>query len=222
MALVRIAILFLIAAAFPASPLFAKAPPDGVTLPALAGTYNGSQTEIAAGLELSAEGRFRYGLSYGAIDEEAEGSWTVEHGQVLLTAAPVVPPRFVILGQSDAPARQLSVKLDLPEGMSRQYFRVESRMADGTTTERQLNDEQRPFDLQADERPIAIALVLPMFDLRSETVQLTGRAGHQIAFRFEPHDLGKAAFDRTPLVRDRDDLILARYGQMIRFRRTKR
>ena len=32
----------------------------------LVGTYDGHQMELAAGLELKADGRFRYGLSYGA------------------------------------------------------------------------------------------------------------------------------------------------------------
>jgi hypothetical protein len=31
------------------------------------GTYNGSQMEIAAGLELKPDGRFRYALFYGAL-----------------------------------------------------------------------------------------------------------------------------------------------------------
>jgi hypothetical protein len=35
----------------------------------LVGTYHGHQMEMAAGLELKADGRFRYGLSYGALDK---------------------------------------------------------------------------------------------------------------------------------------------------------
>jgi hypothetical protein len=213
--------LLLLAAACSAFAAHAGPPPDGATLADLAGTYDGGQMEIAAGLELRADGHFRYGLSYGAIDEQAEGSWTVERGQILLTAAPVVPPRFVLLSQEDAPAGLLAVTLDLPEGMSRQYFHVEWRAADGTATDRQLNEEQTPFDLEPAERPTAIRLTLPMFDVGSDTVQLSGREGHRVAFRFEPHDLGKPAFDRTPLVRDRDDLVLTRYDAMIRFRRVK-
>ena len=45
---------------------------------ALVGIYDGGQMEIAAGLELRADGNFSYGLAYGALDEEAEGVWTVE------------------------------------------------------------------------------------------------------------------------------------------------
>ncbi|HWI86703.1 MAG TPA: hypothetical protein VNT42_10335 [Sphingomonas sp.] len=218
----RFAALFLVAASFSAPSVQAEASPDSGARADLVGTYDGSQTEIAAGLELRADGRFRYALSYGAIDEQAEGSWTVERGRILLTAAPVVPPRFVLVSQGDAPAGILSVTLDLPAGMSRQYFHVESRMAEGTTNDHQLNDDQTPIELQPGERPTAVALLLPMFDLRSEAVPLRSGAGHRIAFRFEPNDLGKVAFVRTPLLRDRNDLILARYDRTIRFRRTER
>lgn len=216
------AILLVAAAAVPAFPMRAQAPPERIVLADLAGTYDGGQTDMAAGLELSADGHFRYGLSYGALDEQAEGTWTVENGQVLLTAAPVVPPRFVLVGQSDAPAGQLAVTLDLPEGMSRQYFRAEWRMANGTTNGRQLNEEQTPFELDPGDRPISVVLALPMFDLASEAVKLGTGQGHRVAFRFEPHDLGKAAFVRTPLLRESGDLILARFDTMIRFRRTRR
>ena len=45
---------------------------------ALVGQYDGHQMEVAAGLSLTADGHFQYGLSYGALDEEAEGNTTVE------------------------------------------------------------------------------------------------------------------------------------------------
>ena len=218
----RLAALVLTAAAVSASPAHAQTPPENVALADLVGTYDGGQTDMAAGLELSADGRFRYGLSYGALDEQAEGTWTVERGQVLLTAAPVVPPRFVLLSQGAAPAGQLAVTLDLPEGMSRQYFHAEWRMSDGTMNGRQLNEEQEPFDLGPGERPVSVTLTLPIFDLGSEIVPLGEGEGHRVAFRFEPHDLGKAAFVRTPLLRESGDLILARFDTTIRFRRAKR
>ena len=59
------------------------------TRQSLVGTYDGHQMEIVAGLELKADGRFRYSLSYGALDEEAAGKWTMSGDQVLLTSDPV-------------------------------------------------------------------------------------------------------------------------------------
>ena len=39
--------------------------------PSLVGTYDGRQMEMAAALELLADGRFRYGLAYGALVQYA-------------------------------------------------------------------------------------------------------------------------------------------------------
>jgi len=211
--------LLLATAGLSPSPARAEPPPDTAAIAGLAGTYDGSRPEIAAGLELKADGHFAYALSYGAIDEEIEGTWTVEQGRVLLTAPPVVPARFILLSQGDAPAGQLAVTLDLPEGMSRQYFRILCRMADGSAINEQLNDEQTPIQIPPGARPTAIALILPMFDVGSDIVQLSGSGGHRVAFRFEPHDLGRPAFVRTPLLRDGNDLVLERFGEKIRFRR---
>jgi hypothetical protein len=51
---------------------------------ALAGVYDGGQIEIAAQLELAKDGRFRYALSYGALDEAAAGSWSASGEMVTL------------------------------------------------------------------------------------------------------------------------------------------
>src|SRR5436305_15144999 len=88
----------------------------------LVGTYDGHQMEMAAGLELKADGRFRYGLSYGALDEEAAGKWTMSGDRVLLTSDPIVAPRFVLVSHGRGVGGMLQVSLDVPKGLSRQYF----------------------------------------------------------------------------------------------------
>ena len=52
---------------------------------------------MAAMLDLGADGRFQYDLSYGALDEEARGKWEFDGSRVLLTSDPVAPPKFVVL-----------------------------------------------------------------------------------------------------------------------------
>ena len=188
----------------------------------LIGTYDGGQTEMAAGLDLQLDGRFRYGLSYGALDEEAEGTWTYDGRQVLLTSDPLTPPRFVFLDQEEGPAGQLGVGLDLSGGLSRQYFHVEIRLATGGVVDRQLSDEEQTVEIPAGEHPEAVTLVLPIYDLHSEAVRLSGEGGHQVRFRFEPNDLGKVAFVRTSLQNDHGSLVLARHDRAIRFQRVAR
>ena len=60
--------------------------------PRFAGLYRISQMEMAGGLELEPNGRFRYAFDYGAVSEESEGNWTVRDGNVLLTTDPMPPP----------------------------------------------------------------------------------------------------------------------------------
>ncbi|WP_309603219.1 hypothetical protein [Sphingomonas sp.] len=52
----------------------------------LTGFYASSQTEVAAAIELEADGKFAYALDYGAVSEVAEGSWTSEGTTIYLTS----------------------------------------------------------------------------------------------------------------------------------------
>ncbi|AUW57259.1 hypothetical protein C1T17_03285 [Sphingobium sp. SCG-1] len=64
--------LMLIAADAPVAPPLSAAASKWV------GVYDGGQMELAAALELRADGRFGFELSYGALDEAAEGTWTLK------------------------------------------------------------------------------------------------------------------------------------------------
>lgn len=55
------------------------------------GLYQVHQMEMAGGLELSPDGRFRYAFDYGAVSEEARGKWTSDGKSVLLTTDPMPP-----------------------------------------------------------------------------------------------------------------------------------
>ena len=52
----------------------------------LAGFYASSQPEMAAAIELEADGKFDYSLDYGAVSEYAEGNWASEGGTIVLTS----------------------------------------------------------------------------------------------------------------------------------------
>lgn len=56
-------------------------------LSAQSGFYTASQPEIAAAIDLEADGKFAYALDYGAVSEVAEGSWTSEGSTIYLTSA---------------------------------------------------------------------------------------------------------------------------------------
>jgi hypothetical protein len=63
----------------------AEAPPPA------AGLYEINQMEMAGGLELQPDGRFRYAFDYGAVSEVSEGRWVIEGTIVLLTTDPMPP-----------------------------------------------------------------------------------------------------------------------------------
>ena len=208
------AALFLAAAATVATP--ATAQPAS-----LVGTYDGRQMEMAAGIELKADGRFRYGLSYGALDEEAVGRWTARGDQVLLTSDPVTAPRFVLVSQGRAADGMLQVSLDVPKGVSRQYFDALLLKADGQAERKQLTEDGLSSPFTRDNVPSSIRMLFPVFQVVGDPVRLDPSSGYAVRFRFEPNDLGKVAFQATPLKIVNGELLLDRHGRTIRFKRSK-
>src|SRR6266478_6214037 len=187
--------------------------------PSLVGTYDGRQMEMAAALELLADGRFRYGLAYGALDEEAAGKWTLNGDRVLLTSDPVRAPRFVLVSQGKGAPGMLRVDLDLPKGVSRQYFDALITKANGQAERKQLAEDGLLLPFAAAEAPSAIRLLLQIFEVASGPVRLDANSGYSVRFRFEPNDVGKVSFQATPLKLVNGALLLDRHGRTIRFRR---
>jgi hypothetical protein len=185
----------------------------------LVGTYDGHQMEMAVGLELRADGRFDYGLSYGALDESASGTWRVDEGRVLLTSDPVTPPRFAFLDQQPVSDGKTYLTLDLPDGWSRQVFDAEIGLADGRFVGGQLSDDADTIPLGPGDRPVSLRLGMAVYQLRSDAFRLDGTAASRIHVRFDANDLGKVAFAKTPLRIDNGNLLLDRYGRSIVFRR---
>ncbi len=187
----------------------------------LVGVYDGHQMEMAAGLELMADGRFRYALSYGALDEEAAGKWSVSGDNVVLTSDPVTAPRFVLVSRAKGADGVLQVMLDVPNGMSRQYFDAMIAKSNGRAEKEQLSEDGLSSPFTSDNAPTSVRMVLPVFEVIGEPVKLDPDSGYSLHFRFEANDLGKVDFRATPLKIVNGDLVLDRVGRTIRFRRSK-
>jgi hypothetical protein len=185
------------------------------------GTYDGGQMEMAAGLELKPDGRFNYALSYGALDEQAAGRWTVRGDRVLLTSDHVVAPRFVLVSHGRGAAGLLRVDLDVPRGVSRQYFDALVTQTNGQTRKVQLSEEGLMLPFAGNEAPASLRMLLPVFSVLGEPVKLDPASGYSVRFRFEPNDVGKVDFRAEPLQIANGDLMLDRHGRSIRFRRTR-
>lgn len=186
----------------------------------LPGEYDGGQMEMAARLQLGADHRFRYMLSYGALDEVAQGTWESDGAEgVRLTSDPTTPPRFTFQEEARGVAGELRVTLALPESIARQHFSAIVRFANGRSVVRQMHDDGLVLELGPEDRPVSVTMLLPVFDLESEAAALQDGRGASVTFRFDPNDLGRVAFEHTELKIDRDDLLLDRHERQIRFRR---
>jgi hypothetical protein len=192
-----------------------------ITVPAdLVGTYDGGQMEIGAGLELRADGHFRYGLAYGALDEEAEGSWIVEDDHVLLTTEPaVVPPRFTLAEQKPTASGALELVVRDPKGRALPDVDIAVSYAEGDPDIIQSREEPVAIPVDAKRPPRLILLAVPVFDVESDPFPIEKAKGYGFTFRFEPNGLGKADFKRTPLAIENGELVLPRFDRTLRFRR---
>lgn len=193
-------------------------PVGGAWEPCLAGGYDGSAPEVAARLDLGPDRRFRYELTYGALDEAATGTWRWADGAVLLTSDPVTPPRFVLAepGVADLARAGRRIALDLPRGLPPQYFSAVVTLDDGRRIARRF-DDQGVLPLEAGERPVALVVTLAVFDVSSERLELSGDGEARI--RFEPNDLGLVAFRDARLALEGETLTLDRHDRSLRFAR---
>jgi hypothetical protein len=189
---------------------------------ALAGLYDGGQTESAATLMLRPDGHFGYALHYGALDEEAAGTWEADGDTVRLTTQPpVMPPRFVV--ERDVPDIMGGLSLTLADPARRRgqpldvllfYAPDEPPIASIVATDGRVV-------LPDSRRPNALLPLLPGQSPAGEPILLAGKSGHHLTVRFEPNDSGKADFRAEPLAIDGDTLILPRFGRTLRFRRVR-
>lgn len=197
--------------------LLALAP---VSKASLAGTYEIRQMEMAGGLELKRDGRFRYAFTYGALDEEAAGSWTFDGRAVRLTSNPMPkPPSFELLRDDPAPRGELYLKLEDPGfEWGHPLFALATDMKQEFEIEA---DEDGRVDLSGKPPVMAIAPLMPVYGPTRDSFTLASDRGHRLLFRFHKNDLGKAAFKDEPLEVSSKGLLMNRYDSQIRFIRVR-
>ena len=93
--------------------------------------------ELAQMLELKADGRFDWSVSYGAVDRYAQGNWSADGGKVVFTSDPIAPFNwFKLTGQSqysDGPelGQPFTVSVDVGEIRFLDDIRAELQAAPG-------------------------------------------------------------------------------------------
>ena len=186
---------------------------------ALVGQYDGGRMEIGAGLELMADGHFHYELAYGALDEDAVGTWSVVGGRVVLASDPVVPPRFVVVSRKPGEPGVLRGHLDFKDGYDQQYFEALITQADGSIEQKQFGIEGLAWEFVPASPPRSVRVISEIYNLAGEPLTLEPGGGFEITWHFEPNGLGKADLSATPLTVDKGVLVLERLGRTLRFRK---
>lgn len=206
--------------ALPALLLALSAPAMAQTQADLAGSYDGGQMEMAAGLELSADGRFHYALVYGAAEETAEGRWRTADGRVYLDTEPaVVPPGFVVEAEEPAPAGQLVVTLADPGFDWGKPLDVLLRVEGDDELYLTHADDKGRVSYDPKWTVTGVTPALPVYDILPPVHAIPGGEGRRIRFRFEPNDAGRADFRGEALAIEGGDLLLRRYDRTVRFRK---
>jgi hypothetical protein len=194
----------------PAATATTKPATSSVIRQSLAGEYDGNQMEVAARLLLKPDGHFNYELAYGALGEEAEGTWELKNGAVFLTTVPAVkPPQFVVESDTPDPSGGLWIKLSsgpVMQGARQRIYLVFAPNEEPDMVE--IEDDGR-VPLPANRRPTAIIPEIPVYPIRNKPIPLSA-GGHRITMRFEPNDIGKADFHPQRLSIENGVLVMPR------------
>lgn len=158
------------------------------------GHYHAEVMEVGSQLSLSADGRFVWLFSSGALDVAAEGRWTREtEGSIRLDSAPAVtPPRFELVGRSRDAQPGVAVRLACDSRRAAQFLDVVIEYADGE----RFTDHFAGVEYRTDgSRPVAAVQVgSGPFDLMSERFPVDAAEANVVTVRFVRNDLGRIDF----------------------------
>lgn len=184
-----------------------------------AGVYRlvGEQ-DAASALALTRKGHFRYFLIYGALDEEAEGRWSVADGVVTLVTEPKpVPPVFGRGPSAKSDSAPLTVRVSWPDGRGVALVDLRIGFDEGPPVDGYTQEDG--WSLPAEERRIPrwIELKVPMHDFTSPRFPIDLAAGNALAFTLTPNDLGKFDFEGIRIEVEPGALVVLRGGARLRY-----
>ena len=167
--------------------------------------------ETGSCMRLSPGGKWEYFLSYGAYDEQSEGTWKVANGGVVVDSLPYdrrATFSFKRLQKSESGAYTVLVVSKGDKGIAGIDVVV---TCDGTRK----GGYTQYYGLEVDcaQAPAAVALALRMFGLAPQRIDVAGQAGADktYVFEFEPGDLGKRKFTAQRLQIGTDESLTMTY-----------
>ena len=192
--------------------------------------------DVAGGLELGADGRFRYFLSAGALDQHAEGSWTETAGDIRLTTEPKpVPPSFARGSDAkpgegeDAPTLHVRLAdgrdlagIDFRLGLTTGVGMAGYTQAEGWKFEEPVAGTPAGLVTGTPERKIAwVELVEPIYDVVSPRFVIDPPAAGGLVFVLTPNDIEVVDFRNDRFERRTDEFVLHLGERTLRMVREK-
>jgi hypothetical protein len=174
--------------------------------------------DAASGIELRADHTFSYGLSYGALDEMAEGVWQQAGDTVLLTTQPTPRPPVIspgTRGHIDGPALQLRVVGPNDRGIAGVDFEV--RFASGEPVTGYTQDYGWTTSGDENRVPVSVRFSMPMYGIESPVFAIDAKAANDLVFVLTPNDFGVVDFRDQKLVVTPDALLMQRGNGTLRY-----
>jgi hypothetical protein len=184
--------------------------------PPVEGLYVARMMETASALRLTADGRFEWMFSTGALDMAAEGRWTRgADGVIRLNSdPPVLAPRFELVGRTKSKDQGVLVRVADQNGKVPPYLGAVAEFRDGGTTGGHFEGGEHYFEPDP-RRPIAAIRIATFFGIQSERHVVS--PGDVISFRFHPNDLGRADFADVMVAQEGDSLSFTWQGMPLRY-----
>ena len=207
----------LLAALVAALPAHARSP--------YAGRYRVAEGPDTAGLlELGADGRFRYQLSEGALDEQAEGRWTESGGDIRLTTDPKpVAPSFARGADRGEGAATIQVVLADGRELAGVDFRL--GLAGGASLAGYTQAEGWSFadaGAKTSDRAIAwVELYEPVYGVASPRFAIDPPASDGLTFVLTPNDIDVVDFADARVEPRLDDFVLHHPKRALRLLRER-
>ena len=199
-------------------------PSPSRTAPAcpVAGDYVMSAMELVAGIRLSADGTFEYGLTVGSLDERAKGRWQAVDNRIDLVSDPrPVAPVITAARIDAAPGEPFAIRVVAPNG--RDVPGVDLRIEFDTGEPLLSYLAGGPWTIPADEQrvPRFVTFSMASYRLQSERLPLSAQAGTVATFALTPNDFGVIDLTGVPAEADDKGLTLHRPEGTMRFKRSK-
>jgi hypothetical protein len=174
--------------------------------------------DAASGIELRADHSFSYGLSYGALDESAEGVWKQVGDTVLLTTQPTPKPPVITAGSAghiDGPPLQLRVIGPNGRGIAGVDF--ELRFASGEPFTGYTQDYGWTPSRDETRTPVAVRFAMPMYAIESPEFPIDVARANDLVFVLTPNDFGVVDFRDQKLVVTPEALLMTRGKATLRY-----